>query len=618
LQRSLVHALPMTISLGPFDLIRPVGRGGMGTVWRGLHRTSGTPVAVKTFNPSGRQAHFQRAFRGEVRALAGLHHPHVVQLFGHGIIDGRAADAAEGRLVEGSAYLVMEFASGGTLSSWAADGRPWPVVRDALLALLDALAHTHARGLVHRDIKPANVLLCTEADLAPGLRLTDFGLAHLSKEGLLADRTSGTPSYMAPEQFRPAIRLLGPWTDLYALGCLAWRLTTGRALYLADSPPKMALAHLRGALPVFTPRTDVPAGLRGWLETLLQTSPFQRASSAARAATDLRALGEPTVVGSHLAGSRDPDPTTVVTLGAASASGTLLEPPPVAMGAIGLPFVHDWRRPERALKPYLEDVGLGIFGMRSVPMVDRDAERGALWAALGTVVTQRQPKIVLLEGEVGTGRRRLGSWIGHRASELGLATVWKVRNQAQGGAAQGVGPALSAHYNVGGVPTEDLAHVLRAELAAEGVRGPWMSRALAEILVPGSQGIHFEGPHERRVVLHGVLDRATQRRPLLLLVEEPQLDGDTMALLQHIVRHDLPVLVVATSGEDGWCPLPPERLAVPPLGAADSMALVTALLHLQPNLAREVSERSEGVPLFAVQLIGDWVQREALVAEKGG
>jgi serine/threonine protein kinase len=201
----------------------------MATVWRGAHRAQGTRVAVKIIRSDrGSTAAFREAFRREVRALAALHHPHVAQVFGHGELDADLTDGSGGVLPTGSPYLVMEYASGGTLMEWVARPRPWPVLRKALLALLDALAHTHARGMLHRDLKLANVLLCNDEDLAPGLRLADFGLARLP-DGVEEDRvrTQGTPRYMAPEQFFGSIRCVGPWTDLYSLGCVAWHLLSG-------------------------------------------------------------------------------------------------------------------------------------------------------------------------------------------------------------------------------------------------------------------------------------------------------------------------------------------------------------------------------------------------------
>ena len=166
------------IRLGPFQLESIIGRGGMAEVWAARHVETGTPVAIKVLTSErARDAMFVRALRDEVRAVAGLDHPHIVTVHDHGVVPLGAAEESDGALTAGSPYLVMELASGGTLA-----GPPSPdsysELRAILTTLLGALAHAHARGLVHRDIKPANVLRCVEGDVRPGLKLADFGVAR--------------------------------------------------------------------------------------------------------------------------------------------------------------------------------------------------------------------------------------------------------------------------------------------------------------------------------------------------------------------------------------------------------------------------------------------------------
>ena len=127
-----------------------------------------------------------------------------------------------------------------------------------LLDFLDALAHAHARGMIHRDIKPANVLLDT---VTGHVKISDFGLVHSAefvprpghqvREISQAEddqSISGTPAYMAPEQIQADWRRFGPWTDLYAVGAMAWKLSTGRPPYPGDIN-KVFEGHLRGHLP---------------------------------------------------------------------------------------------------------------------------------------------------------------------------------------------------------------------------------------------------------------------------------------------------------------------------------------------------------------------------------
>ena len=125
------------IPLGPFDLFEPIGRGGMGEVWRGVHRAQGVPVAIKVLTAKGmRRNFFLVAFRNEIRAMAGLDHPGIALVLDHGEVSEESAALSEGLLMPGSPYLAMELAHGGTLSPWC--GRlPWADCREILLGLLD-------------------------------------------------------------------------------------------------------------------------------------------------------------------------------------------------------------------------------------------------------------------------------------------------------------------------------------------------------------------------------------------------------------------------------------------------------------------------------------------------
>lgn len=161
------------VTVGPFQLLDLLGRGGMGEVWAARHRESLTRVAVKIVSRDADRPAFER----EVRAAAGLRHPAIVVVLDHG-----ATTTPIGRAAEGAPWMAMELASGGTLRSAApAD---WQGVRQVTLTALDALAHAHARGVVHCDVKPANLLLATARDLRPDWKLADFGISRSTGQHL--------------------------------------------------------------------------------------------------------------------------------------------------------------------------------------------------------------------------------------------------------------------------------------------------------------------------------------------------------------------------------------------------------------------------------------------------
>ena len=232
----------------------------MGEVWQGVHIPTGTPTAVKLMRAAGQGRAWAAAFRNEVRAAASLDHPNVIRLFDHGITG------------DDTHWLAMELAEG---SLETGRGRTsWAVLLPLLRDVLDGLGHAHARRVVHRDVKPANVLL-----VKGRAKLGDFGIAQArdTAEG----EAAGTPRYMAPEQAWGRAGDVGPWTDLYAFGCLVWAMLTGHP------PPVGAWApRLQATVPV-------PAETEGWLRAVLVRDPAPRPAFAAdvRAGLDELEIG---------------------------------------------------------------------------------------------------------------------------------------------------------------------------------------------------------------------------------------------------------------------------------------------------------------------------------------
>ena len=271
------------MEVGAYNLVEVVGRGGMAHVWRATTVDDDSVVALKIITATGSSnPRYRRYFDNEIGAVARLAHRGIVQVLDVGVLSvGEAEDLGHR---PGSPYLAMEFVDGTTL----ADKRlvlSWNELYDIVLDLLDALAHAHAREVVHLDIKPANVLLrAQDGRLRP--ILTDFGIARIQDtlDSTDSDRVLGTPSFMAPEQILGHWRDYGPWTDLYAVGSLIWKLLTGHPPFEHETTFQVLKAKTNAPLPPLRPRVEVPDGIESWLVRMLAREPRDRFASAADAA----------------------------------------------------------------------------------------------------------------------------------------------------------------------------------------------------------------------------------------------------------------------------------------------------------------------------------------------
>lgn len=653
---------PRPIPLGPFVLEEPIGRGGMGAVWRGRHPEQGVPVALKILDTQVTEEELEESFKNEVRAVARLDHPGVVWVYDIGQVDAEAAAASGGRLVQGCPYIAMEYASRGTLRDW---GRlPWEGVREVLLALLDALAHAHARGVIHQDLKPANVLVCGPEDIRPGLKLADFGIAHaieVREQKITGQKSAiGTVQYMAPEQIRAESWECGAWTDIYSLGNVAWQLLTGQIPFATYSGVALVRAQLEESLP--DGFLKAPDGFRTWLRRCLAKNPAERFQRAADAAEALMELGDEVHDGPQRADDQlDRLPTIrmdqfddgLVTspvdtedrsqktglpegLGLADglvsfASAPNLAPRQRSTSEQTAPAVHrrvvDWRRPEaprRSLQ--LLGAGLKLWGVRRSPMVGRIEERDILWQALQEVVAEGRPRAVVVTGPAGTGKTRLGSWLCERATELGVATSLKTR--------------FFDGDRDGPIRRMWARHLRMAEVEAPN-RGRWLSKSLARLGLPPEPESFaiLVGPgdaQQRHARSEQMIRAMTVERPVVVMLDDVHVGLDGLLLARHLLGSEspapFPVLMVLTARSEALVDRTDERgmleqieempgsieLGVPPMSERDHVTLVEEVLGLSPALAAQVAERTGGNPLFVLELIGDWIKRGILTLGPSG
>jgi len=268
--------------IGRYRILGLLGRGGMGSVWRGRDDALGRDAAVKVVDgPFGGEA--VRRFGEEARAAAALASPHIVQVWEY---------APEAR----PPYLAMEFVPGRSVQQIvrSAGPRSSSAVLDCARQVLTGLATAHAAGIVHRDIKPANILLATSGPAAGTYKLTDFGLATSPDRGQSLTATGtllGTLAYLAPEV------ALGdeatPASDLYALGATLHEMLLGRPPLEAASPLKLLRRVTTESIPpIGAARPELSAAAAAWIDRLVARDPAERFPSAAAALEALEGVPE--------------------------------------------------------------------------------------------------------------------------------------------------------------------------------------------------------------------------------------------------------------------------------------------------------------------------------------
>ena len=561
----------------PYTLMELLGRGGMAEVYRG--RSEAGVLAVKLLHGERvLQEGARAAFRDEVRLASGLRHPHVV----------RIVDAGEQE--DNAPWLAMELCEG-TLAGCG--NRPWTWQRTVLLQLLDGLAHAHARGVVHRDLKPANVLLLDGRWL-----LSDFGIG-LAIGDSQDPGSCGTPSYMAPEQAQGAWREQGPWTDLYALGCLSWKLATGRTPFRGTGV-KVLVDHITRPLPRLPARLGAPDGLEQWLQGLLSKHPSRRYRRAADAAFALISVSDSGWMPEGLIGSEDALPATATTAVLLSKAAADSSPRPVVGGGPRPPpFAERWDL-EIPYAPPATREGLGLWGLREGPLVGRRQERQVLWSHLQAVHAGRGPRLVVIEGPPGCGKSSLARWLTTRAHELGAVRVITGASDLR----ELFESALHAAGLKGDALAEILPSLVKEVAMVDGVGLP----AIRAWLDPsGSQALPSER-HRLGVISRFIVGLA-RSRPVVVW-----LDGavpGSQALCRALLDASAPILLLR-SAQEGPDEVAAHRMSLEPLSRAEQCTLVASLLPLDQASVVRVAERAGGSPGFARQLLGHWVDNGLL------
>jgi serine/threonine-protein kinase len=269
---------------GKYRIVSKIGEGGMGVVYRALHEHLGRNLAVKTIRKelSSVEGLKERFFR-EARAAVMVRHRNVVDIY----------DLAETE--DGILYMVMEFLVGEPLSQATRSGsmtvdRAVPILRQ----ICSALGPLHAMGIIHRDLKPDNIFVVGKDVVRDLVKILDFGIAHLANDPRLTEQgiALGTPEYMSPEIIMS--KELGPTSDLYSLGCIAYAMMASRPPFCGGSAASVMASqvtekpeHIGGIC------KDLPLAFQHIVMKLLEKEPSDRYPDAYAVIRDLDVVQPP-------------------------------------------------------------------------------------------------------------------------------------------------------------------------------------------------------------------------------------------------------------------------------------------------------------------------------------
>src|SRR5580704_3424819 len=490
-----------TVLAQRYEVVRELGRGGMGVVYLCRDVVTGDRVALKRLRSppkEGSRAEESWWFRQEARAVALLDHPAIV----------RARDF--GQLADGTPFFVMDVLPGRSIHEWMHTTQlPWGVIWATVDHVLAGLAHAHARGVIHGDLKPSNVML----DLSSGGRgprafVLDLGLAWLREyrhdsrlDGASAPEVAvhsgaGTVGWVAPEQIRRQAPLVGPATDLYALGCVMYRVFSGREVFEGNAQDVLR-AHKRMVPPTPSLPEEIPWQAGKFILRLLEKRPWSRYEFAADARRDWALIKPPEAM-------------------------TLEE------------FVHGGSPSRAAPAGFGRSLAPGILSLRAPMLVARLEEQGELWASVELVRNgaQRQ-ELVALIGEAGVGKSRIAEWLCAEVHEKGVMLPLRARYGRTPSPLDGITGAITAHFGLTRADRATVEHTLmtRWEVSADedealawvAATAEWLRPTPPGVVAPlGPTGKRFvlDRPELRFLVIKRLLQRLAAERPVLMWLDD--------------------------------------------------------------------------------------------------
>jgi serine/threonine protein kinase len=566
---------------GRYSLMKRLGVGGMGEVWKAHDRLSGRTVAVKVLRTDiagapAAELRFQREIKATAR-LQGL----------HGVVP--VIDAGSDPKV--GLYFVMTLEVGLPMHEawrhWDHWLQAWPYIEQ----LLDTLAGAHALGVIHRDIKPDNIFIKSDGDAV----LLDFGVARLkdqARSGTSKYDMLGTVEYAAPEQATGARRRIGPWTDLYCFGIVLWEMICGRVPFQASTAIQSLMIRLENTCPPLDPRPGfaIPVGLDAVLQKMLNPLPGDRLVHAVDVRNAFAKLAEGPFEVRTPARPDEPVPSSFPREQPTDDEANRLlakREARLAYGSDGSLITSPLQCP-----------------IPRMPFVGRDRMLLTLSRALDQWWRNPRLGVLVVSGPRGTGKSRLVQEL--VTPFLAAAQIDGHRHRwTQGRSMREV--ALTIVSGIG-LPDEGLREQADWFLRLHGVHDATVRGRLVDWI----RGRSPVDPNAEARLFTRMLKACAQRRPYVLMIDGlHQLNPDVLRLVDAVRARELPMLVILISRD----PRPPEGTRQPswvskatwtlePLNTADIDRMLSEVVDLPDSERFHMVQSSRGNPGRLSQNIG--------------
>lgn len=590
-----------------------LGSGGAGEVYRALQYPLERLVALKLLRPElGRNPAVRRRFAREARAVAALNHPNVTTIYDFGLAE------------DDTLFLAMEFVDGHSLRTLISEGIPTIPTLIVVEQILSGLAHAHARGIIHRDLKPENVLVA-RIDAQLRTKIVDFGIAHAAgghtdDAGTSAGKVIGTPSYMSPEQAQ-GDRNLNSTTDIYNVGLMLYEAATGRHPFAASTPAAMMLQHVTAPVPRPLPRPGflLPEALEEIILAALVKDPAKRVASAADFKATLAGIRQTLEDSGHQIYL----PVAPIVRGEAEGRITLVEGTPRVVSASPIQ----------------------VSSALEVPFIGRDEERKFLLELHNRVVDEGLGSLIFVEGETGVGKTRLATWFKEHVVENGSMRSVAGRYLRETGGLRGVREIVEQLFGTRGLNTADASARVASQLVSMKLTDARDAGLLIEMLRPPTDSDDDDNVTSRPIyeslfaAVTRVLEASSRQQPLLVILDDVQWAGtQTTDLLAYLAAElktgRLPVMVVCTLRSEELSSHPKLSEAISDLAINErevafrrrlrllnDSELRQMIRHVIPatdSLEEGLLKRSEGNPLYALQIIRYLIDEELIASTETG